>query len=233
VHGFFDSSVPPNGTATSSDGYFYTEVSEIFDGWRKSNKCHDHGKDVALKHWATPVDGEKDLYCISEGTSCAAPVVRCGWSGPHGSFAEGLGNGIPNARLVWSFLSQFKREPVRKVDHTTRSSKKEHESLTVYSKIGSPLPLPTGQEAQPEALSATVLATAASEQPLLPAAFASRAATGEGTALSIIDMNAIRSVAFLTFAAILCMVAHGERTKSSGAGRLSEPMLKLVTEVAP
>mmetsp|Transcript_63219 Transcript_63219/g.165767 ORF Transcript_63219/g.165767 Transcript_63219/m.165767 type:complete len:488 (+) Transcript_63219:1-1464(+) len=232
VHGFFDTSVPPNGTSTSSDGYFYTELSEIFDGWRKSNKCHDHGKDAVLKHWPTPVDGQKDLYCISEGTGCSAPVVRCGWSGPHGSFAKGLGNGIPNARLVWSFLSQFKSEPVRKAEHTTRSSKTNHESLTVYSKLGSPLPLATGQEAQPEALSATVLATAASEQPLLPAAFASRAATGEGTALSIIDMNAIGSVAFLTFAAILCMVAHGERTKSSGAGRLSEPMLKLVAEAA-
>lgn len=100
VHGFFDHQVPAN-SSLSQDGWYYVVNSAIFRGWRGSNRCSGTG----AVHWPTALDGVQDLYCVSEGEHCEAPVVRCGWSGSHSYFSDPSSNG----ELVWGFLSQFSR----------------------------------------------------------------------------------------------------------------------------
>jgi len=115
VHGFSDTEVPGNATegdhwAESADGYYYTPVANILEGWRDANQCKDE-EAVTLSHWRTNLDGMYDLYCVQEGRGCDAPVVRCGYTGAHGPFPNGPGlrGGVLNGKLVWEFLSQFKR----------------------------------------------------------------------------------------------------------------------------
>jgi len=115
VHGFSDTEVPANATgggpwAESADGYYYVPVPRILEGWRRANRC-DGEESVTLSRWRTRLDGEHDLYCVQEGRGCAAPVVRCGYAGAHGAFPNGpgLNGGVLNGRLVWEFLSQFRR----------------------------------------------------------------------------------------------------------------------------
>lgn len=104
VHGTEDDEVPANVTMSSS-GYFFTLNKDIFRGWRSANRCRNT-EQLKLSHWPTPLDGVHDLFCISEGADCIAPVVRCAYKGIHGSFA---GGGERNAELVWDFLSRFAR----------------------------------------------------------------------------------------------------------------------------
>lgn len=105
VHGFEDEIVPAN-RSVSNDGYFYTTTGQIFEAWRKANGCEDGEGPARVQHWPTEQDGVAQLYCVSEGSGCLAPVVRCSWSGPHSSFN---GGGLDNAELVWGFLSRFVR----------------------------------------------------------------------------------------------------------------------------
>lgn len=102
THGFSDYTVPANGTPpTSSDGYFYTAMSEIYggneysSGWKTSNNCSGEAS-----HYVTPFDGASQLYCVSEGSCSGGDVVRCAFSGGH-TYAP------DNGALIWWFVSQF------------------------------------------------------------------------------------------------------------------------------
>lgn len=101
IHGTGDLTVPSNWTH-SNDGFYYTKTADIFKGWRGANKCDGD----SLKHWRTMSDGKFHLYCVSEGSGCGAPVVRCAWDGGHNHFGY---NGDSSGELVWGFLSQFFR----------------------------------------------------------------------------------------------------------------------------
>lgn len=108
VHSFEDEDVPANGSV-SSDGWYFTPVQEIMSAWRQANGCAEEHPAPRIQHWPTSLDGLASLYCVSEGSGCIAPTVRCAWSGPHGSF---LGGGVANAQLVWEFLSKFAKHEV-------------------------------------------------------------------------------------------------------------------------
>jgi len=113
IHGSEDTEVPANLTQyntdsddqypLSQDGWYYTLQSDIFAGWKKSNGCS--GPEA---HYPTSLDGEFDLYCISEGDCPKGDVVRCAWNGGH-DYYGGSYNPI-NGQLVWEFLSKFQRK---------------------------------------------------------------------------------------------------------------------------
>lgn len=106
VHGFEDDVVPAN-KSMATNGWYFTPTDEIFKVWKEANGCNREGSNaISLRSWPTTLDSFKSLSCFSEGDACLAPVVRCGYSGGHGSFA---GGGLANGQLVWEFLSRFSK----------------------------------------------------------------------------------------------------------------------------
>eukprot|EP00118_Oscarella_pearsei_P027056 m.310717 g.310717 ORF g.310717 m.310717 type:complete len:351 (+) comp54070_c0_seq1:110-1162(+) len=112
IHGTQDTTVPANLTSynkvgdqypLSSDGWYYTQVSDIFKEWKERNGCT--GDDFQYK---TSLVGEEGLYCIAEGQCTKGDVVRCAWNGGH-DYYGGSGSTY-NAQLVWEFLSKFSRK---------------------------------------------------------------------------------------------------------------------------
>jgi len=99
--------------ARSHDGYFYTLLTDIFQGWRDANGCN--GEDNV--DFATPLDTVNDLKCTSTGKDCAcnstaapcdtSPVVKCSFTGRHQIFPT------KPEDLIWSFLSLFTKSSAR------------------------------------------------------------------------------------------------------------------------
>ena len=106
LHGSQDETVPANWSL-SSDGYYYTPTKDIFGGdrystgWLKANGCKGAGK-----HYPTPYDGEKELYCVQEGECAGGDVVRCAWDGGHNWLFD---QAAPNGGLVTDFLLRWSK----------------------------------------------------------------------------------------------------------------------------
>jgi polyhydroxybutyrate depolymerase len=104
IHGKNDKTVPAN-SSTSSGGYFYTTVKDIFEGnkeapgWKKANGCSG-----GIKAYPTEFDGQSGLSCVSEGECTGGDVVRCSWNGGHNWY----GNSAKlNGGLVTDFLLKW------------------------------------------------------------------------------------------------------------------------------
>merc|ERR1712216_57459 len=118
-HGTKDTTVPANNSKNKpypvGEGYFYTDVHEIFygssysDGWRTSNNCSG-----ASSQYKTSYDGKYDLYCWDAGTCIGGDVVRCAWVGYHnwygcpGQYNFGC-NPSDNGGLVTEFLMKWSK----------------------------------------------------------------------------------------------------------------------------
>jgi len=106
IHGKKDKTVPAN-TSTSSGGYFYTTVHDMFEGndqapgWKSANGCSGH-----ISAYPTSYDGQSGLSCVSEGECSGGDVVRCSWNGGHNWY----GNSAKlNGGLVTEFLMKWTR----------------------------------------------------------------------------------------------------------------------------
>lgn len=104
IHGTNDKTVPAN-TSTSSDGYYYTTVHDMFEGneyapgWKKANGCTG-----PISHYPTSYDGQSSLSCVSDGSCSGGDVVRCSWKGGHNWY----GNSAKlNGGLVTEFLLKW------------------------------------------------------------------------------------------------------------------------------
>lgn len=100
LHGTRDRTCPANDT-TSSDGWNYEPVDNVIKVWATAHGCTGTAKIV---HFATPEDGQTQLWCASIG-SCPEGVdmVRCSYNAGH----DWLGprqNGGPGARVAWHFM---------------------------------------------------------------------------------------------------------------------------------
>ena len=86
----------------SSDGWYFTLLSDIFEGWKEANGCDDNAT-----VYETSLDGTYDLWCLSEGVCAYGDVVRCSWNGGHDYFGNSYNT--YNGKLVWEFMSQYRR----------------------------------------------------------------------------------------------------------------------------
>jgi polyhydroxybutyrate depolymerase len=101
VWGTQDRTLPGNGTV-SSDGYYYTSVSDVQAVWASSSS---QNCDANTTPYSTVADGTKNWTC-TQYANCAngAQVVECSWRAPH-SWPKTPQSSFGND-AIWEFFSK-------------------------------------------------------------------------------------------------------------------------------
>lgn len=103
LHGTQDNTVPLDGAA-STDGYWYTSMTDLIDGYASAASQDCDASDTA---YPTSGDGIQSFVC-NERANCAsgALVVGCTWRGNHAWPVKNPGNFYVND-VIWEFFSLF------------------------------------------------------------------------------------------------------------------------------
>lgn len=124
----------PLGSTYSSDGFYYTPISNLTHAWREVNQC---GSSDAHRVYPTPRDGELWWHCVEPFGACGSgsALVRCTTLGGHtwpdfaknqtdcytDECAEDGGNCpfVKFAEIAWTFMEANPR-PAAAAPQTTR-----------------------------------------------------------------------------------------------------------------